>query len=116
MAGNLNARADALSRKPEYIIDTTEEPRAILKREGNTVVYNRPQIASTSRLKWNSLEDQIRSKYPSDPVVREQEKQLGSGFSWNPDRLLLFKNRTYIPTNIRTEFIREQHELPAHGH
>ena len=68
------------------------------------------------RLKDLTFEELIRRGYEKDPVVQEQSKTLGDGFSRNRNGLLLFQERIYIPTGIRTAFVQQQHELPAHGH
>jgi hypothetical protein len=48
--GSENARADALSRKPEYLSNKTHESRAILRADGDSLVFNKQQLAVTTRL------------------------------------------------------------------
>jgi hypothetical protein len=45
-----NARADALSQKPEYLSNKTHKSRAILKTDGDSLVFNKQQLAATTRL------------------------------------------------------------------
>ena len=112
-----NARADALSRKPEYQLDKPAgESHAILAKDGDSLVFRKGQLAATSVVACSPFEEQIRKGYEGDPVVRQQEQSLGPGFSRNPEGILMFQGRTYIPSRIRASFVREQHELPAHGH
>jgi hypothetical protein len=88
--GTENARADVLSKKLEYVSNKTLLTRAILKTDGSSLVYNRTQLAAISRLKNKTFEELIRKGYNQDPVVKEQEKTLGVGFSKNNSGLLLF--------------------------
>ena len=48
--GTKNARADALSRKPEYHTNKTHESRAILREDGDSLVFNKPQLALIVKL------------------------------------------------------------------
>jgi hypothetical protein len=45
-----NARADALSQKPEYLSNKTYKSRAILKADSDLLVFNKQQLAVTARL------------------------------------------------------------------
>jgi len=45
-----NARADALSRKPEYLSNKTYKSRAILKIDSDSLVFNKQQLAAITRL------------------------------------------------------------------
>jgi hypothetical protein len=45
-----NAKADALSRKPEYLSNKTHKSRAILKTDSDLLVFNKQQLAATTRL------------------------------------------------------------------
>jgi hypothetical protein len=45
-----NTRADALSRKPEYLSNKTYKSQAILKTDGDLLVFNKQQLAVTARL------------------------------------------------------------------
>jgi hypothetical protein len=48
--GLKNAKADALSQKPEYLSNKTYKSRAILKTDGDLLVFNKQQLAATVRL------------------------------------------------------------------
>jgi transposase InsO family protein len=116
VAGSENARADALSRKPEYLSNKTYEEHTMLRAEGDSLVLNQRQLASTSATQKTTLEQGLREAYAKDPVVARQKKQLESGFAWTSTGILTFQERVYIPTTTRTQFVREFHGLPAHGH
>lgn len=110
--GTENARADALSRKPEYLSNKTHPSHAILKAEGDGLVYNVRQLAVIERMGTSALEDLIREGYKGD-LMAETE---GPDFSKNNQGLILFQGRIYIPSSVRKAFVTEFHGLPAHGH
>ena len=45
-----NVRADALSQKPEYLSNKTHKSRAILKTDSDSLVFNKQQLAVTTKL------------------------------------------------------------------
>ena len=114
--GTENARADALSRKPEY--NTGEKPisQAILKQDGDTLVFNKAELAATTRLDNDAFSEQIKAAYDKDIQAKRILSSGGRWFSKTPDGMLLFNGRIYIPSGIRSQFVKQQHELPAHGH
>jgi RNase H-like domain found in reverse transcriptase len=46
--GSENAKADALSRRADYMEDASIESNAILRQTDQGLVYNRPELAATS--------------------------------------------------------------------
>jgi hypothetical protein len=114
--GTDNARADALSRKPEYLSNKTHPSHTILREDGDSLVLNQRELAATAAVSTAFFEERIREAYPGDPVVAQQEKSLGGNFSRTDSGLLAFEGRVYVPTGIRTRFVEGFHGLPAHGH
>ena len=114
--GSENARADALSRKPEYLINKTSESRAILKSDGETLVFNKQQIAATSMLRGDEWTQRIKEQYDKDAVAKEQLKDPTGEFTKTPLGVLLFSHRMYVPSGLRKELVEHEHGLPAHGH
>ena len=114
--GTENARADALSRKPEYLQNKTHESHAVLKQDGDSLVFNRKELATISTLVDEDWTTRIRQQYDRDTVAKEQLEQPKGDFTKSPQGLLLFQKRVYIPTKLREELVKEWHELPAHGH
>jgi hypothetical protein len=114
--GSENARADALSRKPEYLSNKTHESHAILKQEGDSLVFNKQQLAATSRLEQDAFTQGIHQGYAKDQVALRALKGEETGFTKDSSGTILFHGKVYIPSTIRTTFVKEQHELPAHGH
>jgi len=113
--GSENARADALSRKPEYQENKTYESYAIFKKDGESLVYNAPQLAATHLLEDNHLRKQIQSHYDKDATATRIRKTIEPGFTIENDTIY-FHGKVYIPSQMTKEFVTEQHGLPAHGH
>ncbi len=113
--GSENGRADALSRKPEYVSNKTHPSHAILRLEGDTLVANTQQIAATMIVQEDEWTEKIKAGYASDAVARKQLEDPVGDFS-NHNGLLLFQKRVYVPTGIRKELVQHEHGLPAHGH
>ncbi len=115
--GSKNVRADALSRRPDYLENKTHESRAIFKESKTGMLeYNRNQLATMTRVEGDGYSQQIKDAYPTDATAARQEKQLEHGFTRKQDGILLFKGLVYIPSGMRKDFVKEQHELPAQGH
>ena len=114
--GTENARADALSRKPEYLSNKTHESRAILRTDQDSLVFNGAQVAATSSLSEDQWTERIKEQYARDAMGKEQLKSPRGDFRVSPTGLLLFLGRAYVPTNLRKELVTHEHGLPAHGH
>ena len=114
--GSENARADALSRKPEYLSNKTHESRAILKEENDSLVFNRQQIAATSTLVGDPWTKKIKQQYSDDQLAQHQVAGPTRDFTVNGQGVLLFLGRVYVPARLRKELVTELHGLPAHGH
>ena len=110
--GSENARADALSRKPEYLSNKTHESYTILRQDSNSLVLNQRQLAITGQ----EDTEKMWPGYANDPVVAEQRRQLGEGFAFTLGGTLLFQERIYVPTRDRIRFVKEFHGAMAHGH
>jgi hypothetical protein len=114
--GTENARADALSRKPEYEENKTHESYAILKQEDNALVFNKAQLAATiSTLNIDLVRKGVKLYYDSDPTAKRVLESGSEGFTIE-NNIIYFQGKIYIPAAIAKPFTREYHELPAHGH
>ena len=111
-----NARADALSRKPEYLSNKTHESRAILKQDGDSLVFNKQQLAAMTRVIGDPWTVKIIGNYPHDATAARHWNRPSGGFAKTEEGLLTFAGKVYVPTTLRTELVTEIHELPAHGH
>jgi hypothetical protein len=113
--GNENARADALSRKPEYLENKTHESHAIFRQEGDSLVFNSAQLATITSLQDDYLEKQVQEHYGNDSTAKRVLERPGEGFTIR-DKVIYFHGKIYIPSTLAKQFTQEQHELPAHGH
>ena len=114
--GSENARADALSRRQDYNKDTREKPRAILKEAEDGLEYNHELLATVAVVEDTRLEQRIKKAYETDEWVFRINRDKAQGYGTDNQGLVRFRGLVYIPTKIRKEFVKEQHELPAHGH
>lgn len=113
--GTENGRADALSRKAEYQGNDEPPSRAILKEQDGGLVFNGAMVATVSRLVDNTLEQRVKSHYDKDIFAKTSLKGTSGPFTTDGG-ILRFNDKLYIPLGMQKDFIREQHELPAHGH
>ncbi|RAL61050.1 hypothetical protein DID88_010391 [Monilinia fructigena] len=96
--GSENARADALSRKPEYQENKSYESYAIFKKEGESLVYNAPQLAATHILEDNHLRIKIQSHYDKDATAIRIRKTIEPGFTIE-NETIYFHGKVYIPSS-----------------
>lgn len=114
--GTENARADALSRKPEYLQNKTHESHAVLKQEGDSLVYGRQELAATIIRAADLFSKKIKQAYDKDATaMRVLSSKDDTNFTIEGG-LILFHGKVFIPQGIRKEFVKEQHGLTAHGH
>ena len=62
--------------------------------------------------------EKIRSAYTSDSTAQRILGNLEAhpGNTLSLSKTLLFKGAIYVPASLRKQLVKEQHELPAHGH
>ena len=115
--GTENVRADALSRKPEYIGNkTTTESRAIFKIDGEDLVLHQQLAATTLVVTDKAWAERIKEAYDTDAVAKQQLESPQREYGKTAEGLLTFLGRVYVPTTLRRELITEIHSLPGHGH
>ncbi|RAL65934.1 hypothetical protein DID88_005595 [Monilinia fructigena] len=93
--GSENARADALSRKPEYQENKSYESYAIFKKEGESLVYNAPQLAATHILEDNHLRIKIQSHYDKDATAIRIRKTIEPGFTIENETYTFMEKYTF---------------------
>ena len=116
--GTLNKRADALSRRPDYVpTGHTQEIPPLLKT-------NQLQIALTQRPS-QTLEEKIKTAQAQDSQCKAIIKDLQdpdihdpTTFSLDPSGLILFSDKVYIPKekSLRLELFHEHHDSLTAGH
>ena len=67
--GSENARADALSRRTDYIGPKQERPRAILKKTDVGLEYNE-LLATIATVENTELEKRLKEAYSTDECVK----------------------------------------------
>ena len=113
--GSENARADALSRRTDYVRPKQERPRAILKTTEFGMEYNE-LLATISIVKDTQLEQRIKNAYQTDECAKRVLTKTEGDFAIDEQGLIRFKGLVYVPNQARLKLVREQHALPAHGH
>jgi hypothetical protein len=112
--GSENARADALSRKPEYASNKTHESYAIFKKEGDSLVHNRTQLATTIRIKKTDVFKKLQDAPDKNPEMGKDDFLRNK---WKcVSGVWIYNGKLYIPPSLRKEMVEEHHGLPAHGH
>lgn len=113
--GSENARADALSRRTDYVGPKEERPRAILKETDNGMQYNE-LLATIAVVEDTELEKKLKDAYTTDECAKRVLQKVEGNFNIDEQGLIRFKGLVYIPNQMRRLLVAEQHSLPAHGH
>jgi hypothetical protein len=101
--GNENARADILSRKPEYLENKIYESYAIFCQEGNSLVFNLAQLAMITILRDDYLEKQVQRYYRNDSTTKRVLEKPGEGFIIK-DKVIYFHGKIYISSILAKQF------------
>src|SRR5271168_2223377 len=125
-----NRMADALSRQQEYDIHS-QKVAAILKSEGGTLVPSATEVtivddeevpheelmATIAMVEPEEFVNNLKEGYQKDTFAKEILKgQEDEDFQVDEQGLIRFKGLLFIPNSLAKNFIKEQHEMPAHGH
>jgi transposase InsO family protein len=117
--GTENGQADALSRRPDYEVDTKAAESAILKRnEDGSISYNKQILAATIELKDDELLDQLRETTKNDQAMQDllEDSMTNDKLTQDDTGLVYMHGLIYVPMALREEVIRRHHNLPTHGH
>ena len=108
--GKENGRADALSRRSDYINTKDSNERAILRQESDGSLVPNQTIATAMRIEGPDMINRLVQSYDNDATAMELRKE-------QPDATVLtFKGKAYIPGKCIKEMIRDHHDDPLHGH
>ena len=113
--GSENARADALSRRTDYVSPKEERPRAILKKTDEGMRYNE-LLATIAIVEDTELETRLKNAYATDECAKRVLTKVEGSFAIDEQGLIRFKGLVYVPNQMRRPLVQEQHSLPAHGH
>jgi hypothetical protein len=115
--GSENERADALSRKGEYMREVPKHFGTILQETDEGLVYNRKTVAVTLIQELGGVEKEIKQAYAKDTTAQRILGDLASHPSFEVrEGLLLFHGLIYLPETLRTDYVSRIHSLPMHGH
>jgi hypothetical protein len=112
--GNKNSRTDIFSRRADYICSKPEPSYTIFDIQGNTIVYNCPEINIVSIKTSNKTELQAICKvYPGDTAAQRILKNLGEHkiCRITTEGTILFEEQIYIPKNIKNQVVQTQHSI-----
>jgi transposase InsO family protein len=116
--GSENARADAMSRREDYMKGEPKKGIQLLVRNADgTLQVNK--VAATSVIEINQLSKEIRKAQGKELFCQEQ---LSYMYDSTPDefdekdRILQFQGRDYIPVSLRETVLRLYHDGPLRGH
>ena len=115
--GRDNAKADALSRRPDHEEKGRKYANAILRKEEHGIVYDHQTIASTHQ-ESKDLAKEIREAYEVDPMIRLIRERPGKyqEFRENAEGLVTFKGLIFVPTIMEKRVIEEHHGDLTKGH
>jgi hypothetical protein len=113
--GSENARADALSRRTDYVGPKQDRPRAILKQIDKGMQYNE-LLATIAVVEDTELEERLKNAYSTDECAKRVLNKVDGDFTIDEQGLIRYKGLVYVPNKMRRPLVQEQHSLPAHGH
>jgi hypothetical protein len=88
--GKDNVTADALSRRPDYMKDLKPSPQSILKQEGSTLTYKKPEVETlasmdiqlTNEQKQAVIRDRHDAKTAGHPGINKTIELVTRDFLW----------------------------------
>lgn len=109
--GSENGRADALSWRLDHQQDAPPKTQTMLHQtnDGSLGIGLRQLAATYRTTPQKDLAVQVKRYYQDIPEHEKAQLQEISG-------ALLYKNKRYLPAELRKEVITELHKAPAHGH
>jgi hypothetical protein len=112
--GSENARADALSRRPDYQEIGPRPKQQILKEVEGGLEYNREILALYTVA--DKVDNEILKAYEKDSMYEELSKAKQPHIHVSADGYLRYYGKVYVPTSQRTRIIEESHDTPVAGH
>jgi RNase H-like domain found in reverse transcriptase/Reverse transcriptase (RNA-dependent DNA polymerase)/Integrase zinc binding domain/Chromo (CHRromatin Organisation MOdifier) domain/Retroviral aspartyl protease len=100
--GTENGRADALSRRPDYMTGTSLTPSSILKKDGNALVYRKPQtnvlalmdMKLSDSQKLAVIQERHDSKTAGHPGISKTIELITRDYTWP-------KMREYVTNYVK---------------
>jgi hypothetical protein len=104
--GSENTRADALSRRTNYIGPKEERPRAILKKIDAGIQYNK-LLVTISIVKDTELEERLKKSYVTDECAKRVLTKVEGDFAIDEQGLIRYKGLVYVPSQMRRPLVQE---------
>src|SRR5438874_6042372 len=120
--GKENTRADALSRRSDYLKGMKPVSHAILepKNDGNGLTINRQvNISATLTIKAGDLENQIKEGYKNDTMAQNilTKEPIPDHFAITPNGLIEYKGLIYVASKqVRDQLLHDYHDSIIGGH
>ncbi|KFY79714.1 hypothetical protein V498_08911 [Pseudogymnoascus sp. VKM F-4517 (FW-2822)] len=102
--GSENARADALSRRTDYVGPKQERPRAILKETDAGIQYNE-LLATISIVEDIELEKRLKKAYATDECTKRVLNKIDSDFAIDEQGLIRYKGLVDPLTGVEYDSI-----------
>ncbi len=107
--GSENSRADALSRRADYIENKKQVSHAIFQaQEDGTLLHNQQSLSSMFIVEETPRAAQIKAGYANDKIVQLVE-QDNSPFKKDNNGFVTLNNRVYVPTVEQNKIIQDTH-------
>jgi hypothetical protein len=113
--GTENARADALSRRTDFM-GKTERKEALLKEGTDGLEYSGEIAMVYAVVEDPTIEQRIKDAYPGDSGARRALRDDSELFKPDEQGIIRYKGAIYLPEGVRKQFTKELHEEPATGH
>jgi hypothetical protein len=116
--GPLNARADALSRRPDYEIEGSKKhSHQILRETPEGLVPANPQICAIHRVK-NTNDQGIIDAYEKDKMatILKERSKTEPEVTITTDGYIRYFGKVYVPTKEVERIIEHTHKAIMHGH
>ena len=112
-----NVKADALSRRPDYMRDKPQTVQSVLSMQWDEqIIYNRQIITATMIIINNTLKDIIRKEYLKNKQAQQVFKELTEDFEKTINRLILFQRLVYIFEHQQNDVIQIYYDDSLSGH
>ena len=109
-----NVRANALSRRFDYIINKLHQEQQILQRKKDSLVYHKIAIIQlNSESKWTI---KFVEAYKHDEIATRNLKISNKEYNKDENELLLFEELLYVSKNLRKKVIQSYHEESLQNH
>jgi hypothetical protein len=111
--GSENARADAMSRREDYMKGEPKKGIQLLVRNADgTLQVNK--IAATSMIRMNTFKDKIKEALLHDQLATTVRDNLEEHAGFEDKRgILYFDELVYVPKRLQQEFLEMYHDRPV---